>query len=170
MDNSCFVGAPRSHHMDSDRDSRLVFQRRNGATNAPCTGSRQVSHCRWAGGTLTGKDRFRRWGAFVECMSQDALKLNFLSPDVFELKTMEEKISRYLRAKTITPGPAQLKAFAGRYRRRINGNFRIDGRKQWLGLPASTTGWELHIVNGSSCQYFPVCQDLWNCCSYSPFN
>ncbi|HEY0101589.1 MAG TPA: serine hydrolase domain-containing protein, partial [Pyrinomonadaceae bacterium] len=34
------------------------------------------------------KDRFRRWGASVQFMSQDEFELHFLSPDQFELKSM----------------------------------------------------------------------------------
>lgn len=63
---------------------------------------------------LTG-DRFRRWGAFVEFMSQDAFELNFLSPDEFELKSMEGKTTKYRRAQPFAPASADLQAFAGRY-------------------------------------------------------
>ncbi len=62
------------------------------------------------------KDRFRRWGAAVEFMSQDKFELNFLSSDQFELKSMEGKVTRYTRAKPYSPTPAQLQAFAGRYK------------------------------------------------------
>lgn len=61
------------------------------------------------------KDRFRRWGAFVEFMSQDKFELNFLSPDKFELKSMEGKVTRYARAHPYAPTAAELQAFAGRY-------------------------------------------------------
>jgi CubicO group peptidase (beta-lactamase class C family) len=60
-------------------------------------------------------DRFRRWGASVWFMSQDAFELNFLSPDEFELKSMEGKTTRYRRAQPYAPTPADLQAFAGRY-------------------------------------------------------
>ncbi len=62
-----------------------------------------------------GKDRFRRWGAFVEFMSQDKFELNFLSADKFELKSMEGKVTRFARARPFAPTPAELQAFAGRY-------------------------------------------------------
>jgi CubicO group peptidase (beta-lactamase class C family) len=61
------------------------------------------------------KDRFRRWGAFVQFMSQDEFELNFLSQDQFELKSMEGTTTRYRRAQAYTPTDADLKAFAGRY-------------------------------------------------------
>ena len=61
------------------------------------------------------KDRFKRWGASVEFMSQDEFEVNFLSPDEFELKSMEGKTTRYRRAQPYAPPPDDLKAFAGRY-------------------------------------------------------
>jgi CubicO group peptidase (beta-lactamase class C family) len=61
------------------------------------------------------KDRFKRFGALVQFMSQDAFEIQFLSHDQFELKSMEGKITRYRRARPYTPTPSELKAFAGRY-------------------------------------------------------
>ena len=61
------------------------------------------------------KDRFKRWGASLEFMSQDEFEVNFLSPDEFELKSMEDKTTRYRRAKPYAPTAADLKVFAGRY-------------------------------------------------------
>lgn len=61
------------------------------------------------------KDHFRRWGAFVEFMSQDKFELNFVSPDRFELKSMEGKVTAYARAKAFVPTVLELKAFAGDY-------------------------------------------------------
>lgn len=62
------------------------------------------------------KDRFRRWGAAVEFMSQDKFELSFLSPDKFELKSMEGRVTRYARAKTFAPNASELQSFAGSYR------------------------------------------------------
>jgi hypothetical protein len=62
-----------------------------------------------------GKDRFRRWGATVQFMSQDEFELHFLSPDQFDLRSMEGKTTRYRRAQPYTPTDADLGAFAGRY-------------------------------------------------------
>ncbi|HZG26449.1 MAG TPA: hypothetical protein VEZ17_17800 [Chitinophagaceae bacterium] len=73
---------------------------------------------RLAGGpglVRVAENRFRRWGAFVEFMSQDKFELNFLSPDIFELKSMEGKLTRYRRARPFAPTPTELNAFAGRY-------------------------------------------------------
>lgn len=61
------------------------------------------------------KDRFKRWGALLQFMSQDEFELNFLSPDQFELQSMEGTITRYRRAQPYAPTPADLQAFAGRY-------------------------------------------------------
>jgi len=61
------------------------------------------------------KDRFRRWGASVQFMSQDEFEVHFLSTDQFELKSMEGKTTRYARAQPFVPTAADLQAFAGRY-------------------------------------------------------
>jgi CubicO group peptidase (beta-lactamase class C family) len=61
------------------------------------------------------KDKFRRWGAFVEFMSADKFELTFRSSDLFELRSMEGKVSRFSRAKPFTPTAAQLQALSGRY-------------------------------------------------------
>jgi CubicO group peptidase (beta-lactamase class C family) len=63
----------------------------------------------------TGKDRFRRWGAALQFMSQDQFELHFLSPEQFDLRSMEGKATRYRRAQPYTPTDADLSAFAGRY-------------------------------------------------------
>jgi CubicO group peptidase (beta-lactamase class C family) len=61
------------------------------------------------------KDRFRRWGAMPQFMSQDAFELQFVSNELLELKSMEGNITKYRRARLYTPSAAGLKAFAGRY-------------------------------------------------------
>jgi CubicO group peptidase (beta-lactamase class C family) len=61
------------------------------------------------------KNRYRRWGATAQFMSEDKFELNFLSPDQFELKSMEGTTTRYRRAQPFTPTDADLKALAGRY-------------------------------------------------------
>ncbi|WP_210489141.1 serine hydrolase domain-containing protein [Rufibacter aurantiacus] len=70
-----------------------------------------------------GKDRYRRFGAFVQFMSQDEFELHFLSPDQFELKSMEGKTTTYRRAQPYTPTAADLQAFAGRYQNNEIGAF-----------------------------------------------
>jgi CubicO group peptidase (beta-lactamase class C family) len=61
------------------------------------------------------KDRFRNPGGDLFFRSQDEFELHFLSPDAFEMKSMEGKTTRYRRAQPYTPTAADLKAFAGRY-------------------------------------------------------
>lgn len=61
------------------------------------------------------KDRFKRWGAALEFMSQDEFEMRFLSPDEFELRSMEGKTTQYRRAQPYAPTADDLKAFAGRY-------------------------------------------------------
>lgn len=61
------------------------------------------------------KDHFRRWGAFPQFMSQDEFELHFLSPDRFELKSMEGKVTQYHRAQPYKPTAADLQSLAGRY-------------------------------------------------------
>lgn len=86
------------------------------------------------------KDRFRRWGAFVQFLSQDEFELNFLSPDQFELKSMEGKVTVYRRAKTYTPDTTQLQAFKGRYESdEIGAFFDIVPRKDVLMGRANDT-------------------------------
>ncbi len=60
-------------------------------------------------------NRFRRWGAFVEYRSQDKFELSFLSADTFELKSMEGKVTQFVRAQPFAPTAAALQAYAGRY-------------------------------------------------------
>ena len=61
------------------------------------------------------RDRFRRWGAFVQFMSQDEFELHFLSSDQFELKSMEGITTRYRRAQPYAPTASDLRGFSGRY-------------------------------------------------------
>ncbi|GAB3961480.1 hypothetical protein GCM10028805_60510 [Spirosoma harenae] len=61
------------------------------------------------------KDHYRRWGNSVWFMSQDAFELYFVSPDQFDLKSMEDQLTRYHRAQPYNPTADDLKAFAGRY-------------------------------------------------------
>jgi hypothetical protein len=61
-------------------------------------------------------DRFRNQRASLSFLSQAEFELQFLSADQFEIKTKEGAKTRYVRAKLYTPAPADLQAFAGRYR------------------------------------------------------
>ena len=61
------------------------------------------------------KDHFKRWGAALEFMSNDAFEIKFLSQNQFELKSMEGTIMRYRRAQPYTRKPDELKVFTGRF-------------------------------------------------------
>ncbi len=61
------------------------------------------------------KDRFRRVGDSLSFMSQDEFELQFLSPNQFELKSMEGQTTPYRRAQPYAPTAADLQAFAGRF-------------------------------------------------------
>jgi len=61
-------------------------------------------------------DHFRNQRASLSFMSQAEFELQFLSADQFEIKTKEGVRTRYRRAQTNAPAPADLQAFAGRYR------------------------------------------------------
>jgi len=79
------------------------------------------------------KDRFRRWGAAVQFMSQDEFELNFLSQDEFDLKSMEGQTTRFARAQPYAPTPAELQAFVGRYASDETGSaFKIVPGKEGL--------------------------------------
>jgi CubicO group peptidase (beta-lactamase class C family) len=90
----------------------------NEHTGAPLRLTVDRGRLRVAGGpglVPVTKDRYRRWGANVQFMSEDKFELHFLSQDQFELKSMEGTSTRYRRAQPYTPTDADLKAFAGRY-------------------------------------------------------
>jgi CubicO group peptidase (beta-lactamase class C family) len=101
--------------LDLNRKAGLFFSE---ATGEPLRLVVDRGRLRVAGGPALmaqSKDRFKRWGAFVEFMSQDEFEVTFLSPDEFELKSMEGKTTRYRRAQPYAPTADDLKAFAGRY-------------------------------------------------------
>ena len=70
-----------------------------------------------AGGPLVAvsADRFRNARPTTAFMSNDQFEVNFLSPDQFELTSMEGKTTRYRRAQPYAPTADDLTAFAGRY-------------------------------------------------------
>lgn len=102
------------------------------------------------------KDRFRRFGAFVQFMSQDEFELNFLSPDLVELKSMEGQTTRYRRAQPYTPTAADLQAFAGRYESNELGAFfdMFPGKEGLMGRAndAPGTGFAFSPVNRDTFQ------------------
>lgn len=61
------------------------------------------------------KDRFKRWGSSLQYKSGDEFEINFLSPNEFDLVSMEGKRTRYLRPAPYAPTAEELKAFAGNY-------------------------------------------------------
>lgn len=80
-------------------------------------------------------DRFKRWRAFLDFMSGDEFEVHFISPDEFELKSMEGKTTRYRRARPYAPTADELKAFAGRYESTEIGTvFQIEPKGEGLLL------------------------------------
>lgn len=68
-------------------------------------------------------------------MSGDEFEVHFISPDEFELKSMEGKTTRYRRARPYAPTADELKAFAGRYESTEIGTvFQIEPRGEGLLL------------------------------------
>jgi hypothetical protein len=60
-------------------------------------------------------DRFRNPRASMTFMSNDEFELHFVSPDRFELTSMEGQTTAYRRAQPYAPDADDLAAFAGRY-------------------------------------------------------
>ncbi|MDQ3277871.1 MAG: serine hydrolase, partial [Bacteroidota bacterium] len=88
------------------------------ATSEPLTLAVDRGRLRVAGGpalVAQSKDRFKRWGNALEFMSADAFDLQFLSPERFELRSMEGRKTTYRRARAFAPGRDSLKVFAGRF-------------------------------------------------------
>lgn len=100
---------------DANNKTGLYF---NEHTSEPLRLTVDRGRFRIAGGpglAAIDQGRFRRWGTTVWFMSQDAFELNFVSPDAFELKSMEGQTVRYRRARPFVPTEADLKEFTGRY-------------------------------------------------------
>jgi CubicO group peptidase (beta-lactamase class C family) len=101
------------------------------------------------------KDRFKRWGASLEFMSQDEFEMRFLSPDEFELKSMEGKATRYSRAQPYAPTADELKAFAGRYESaEIGAVFQIESKGDGLQV-------RLEHTPSRSLELKPVARDTF---------
>jgi CubicO group peptidase (beta-lactamase class C family) len=116
------------------------------------------SRLRVAGGpalVAQSKDRFKRWGASLEFMSQDEFEMRFLSPDEFELKSMEGKTTRYRRAQPYAPTADDLKAFAGRYESAEIGTvFQIEPKGDGLQV-------RLEHTPSRSLEFKPVARDTF---------
>jgi CubicO group peptidase (beta-lactamase class C family) len=80
-------------------------------------------------------DRFTVARPSTSFMSNDAFELHFLSPDQFELRSMEGTVTRYRRAQPYSPTPDDLKGFAGRYESdELRATFLIAPGKTGLSL------------------------------------
>ena len=101
--------------MNLDSKAGLYFNEENGQALRLAVDRGRLRVAGGPGFISIDKNRFKRFGAFVQFMSQDEFELHFVSPDQVELKSMEGKITKYRRAKSYTPTPGELKAFAGRY-------------------------------------------------------
>ena len=117
------TGAPESakaaapvEGIDVKSHAGLFFSEANGQ---PLRLSVDSGKLRIAGGPVLetiARDRFRNPNGSLRVMSQDQFELTFVSPDLFELKSMEGRATRYRRAQPYRPTAEQLQAFAGRYR------------------------------------------------------
>lgn len=101
------------------------------------------------------KNRFRRWGALVWFMSQDAFELHFLSPEIVELKSMEGKTTRYYRARPYAPTETDLKEFVGRYQSDEIGAF-FD-----LAIEQGVLKGRANEMQGESLPFKPVDNDTF---------
>jgi CubicO group peptidase (beta-lactamase class C family) len=101
--------------MNLDSKAGLYFNEQNGQAVRLAVDRGRLRVVGGPGFVSIGKDRFKRFGAQVQFMSQDQFELHFVSPEQLELKSMEGKITKYRRAKTYSPTPGELKTFAGRY-------------------------------------------------------
>ncbi|WP_169788212.1 serine hydrolase domain-containing protein [Rufibacter tibetensis] len=99
---------------------------------------------------------FRRFGAFVQFMSQDEFELHFLSPDQYDLITMEGQKYRYKRVQPFTPSPADLQALAGRYTSDELGAFFdiFSGKEGFMGRAndAPGPGFSFNAINKDTYQ------------------
>ncbi len=85
-------------------------------------------------------DHFKRWGAKLEFMSQDAFEIHFLSKDVFDLQSMEGKTTRYRRAIPFAPSSDELAAYAGLYESdELKCIFQVEATKEGLMLWVNRT-------------------------------
>jgi hypothetical protein len=109
------------------------------------------------GGPLVAltSDRFRNQRSSLSFMSQAEFELQFLSADQFEIKTKEGVTTRYRRAQPYSLTPADLQAFAGRYRSdEIGAFFDIAPGKDGLMVRAND-------ATGASLEFRPVNRDTF---------
>jgi hypothetical protein len=101
--------------LDVNSKAGLYFNEKTGEALRLVTFQGRLRVDNGPGFVAESKDRFKRWGSAISFMSQDAFTLNFLSPDQFELQSMEGAVTRYRRAQPYTPTATDLQVFAGRY-------------------------------------------------------
>jgi CubicO group peptidase (beta-lactamase class C family) len=103
-------------------------------------------------------DRFRRWGTALQFMSQDSFEINFRSPETFEMKSMEGKLTRYVKAKPYSYKPEELKEFTGAYESEEIGAV--------LKITADEKGLKLALTHspGKTLQFEPIAPEtfIWN--------
>ena len=109
-------GAPKqAEGLELKSKAGLFF---NEVTGQPLRLGVDNGRLRIAGGpvlvTVT-KDRFRNPEGASSFMSDDEFELNFISPELIEMKSMEGQTTRYRRARAYSPTGDDLKAFAGRF-------------------------------------------------------
>lgn len=109
--------------LEANNNAGLYFNEQNGESLRLAVDRGRFRVAGGPGLVSLGKDRLRRWGTTVWFMSQDAFEMHFLSPDAFELKSMEGQTTRYRRARTYTPSEADLKGFVARYQSEEIGAF-----------------------------------------------
>ena len=99
------------------------------------------------------KDRFRNPRGALRFLSQDEFELNFMSPDLIEMKSMEGKTTRYRRAQPYAPSGDDLKAFAGRY-----GN---DESRAVLEVTPGKAGLAVRVNDSQRYEFRPVDRDTF---------
>jgi CubicO group peptidase (beta-lactamase class C family) len=107
-------GAP-IEGLDVASRAGLFFNERTGDPLRLVAGNSRLAIA--GGGPLIAvtKDRFRNARPQTGFMSNDAFELTFLSPDRFDLRSMEGQTTRFRRAQAYVPTTADLKALTGRY-------------------------------------------------------
>ncbi|MGH7475313.1 MAG: serine hydrolase domain-containing protein [Longimicrobiales bacterium] len=99
------------------------------------------------------EDRFRNPSGTLSFRSEDEFELRFLSPDAFELVSMEGEVTRYRRAQPYAPTPDELQAFAGRYESDdLRAVFQVEPRAEGIAIQ----------LNGSQViEFAPVDRDTF---------
>jgi hypothetical protein len=109
------VGGAPIEGLDVASRAGLFFNERTGDPLRLVSGNGRLGVA--GGGPLMAvtKDRFRNARPQTGFMSNDAFELTFLSPDQFDLRSMEGQTTRFRRAQAYAPTAADLKVLSGRY-------------------------------------------------------